>query len=321
MVSDRATIVLTGMPCSGKSSVCRELNNKKDLTVIDLDEKIEVETGRRVTDIIRVDGIARFRELETENLLECLKVRPSFLSLGGGALTTPANIVAMEGAGAKLICLTAAVSVLAGRARDDELSYAFGHPKRPLLYGEGEDVYLAPERKILALLYERWKYYSSAHYMVSTTFVNAVEVANQLAVTAREGCFNKNEVGFRDCCLLLSSSEMGYQLWIGDKNANASKACADVLTTVDSWEELQAYLLGVVSLNNLPGETRLLLIDSFSLVTSILERCKQTGLGLPDPRLLCAVIRGEEWRVKDIWPTIEEALQLDFVKAAHFEAE
>ncbi len=85
-------IVLTGFMGVGKTTVARFLSHLLKCKTIDLDAVIEVSEKRKIADIINADGITRFREIETENLLKVLHESDALIiALGGGAWTIEEN--------------------------------------------------------------------------------------------------------------------------------------------------------------------------------------------------------------------------------------
>lgn len=91
-MNNGARIALTGFMGVGKSSVARHLSHMLKCRRVDLDHVIEVREGRRIVEIIDVDGIDRYREIETHYLKHVL-AEPStqILSLGGGTWTVEQN--------------------------------------------------------------------------------------------------------------------------------------------------------------------------------------------------------------------------------------
>ncbi len=80
---------LVGLPGSGKSKVGKILAGILNVPHIDIDAQIEAETGRTINAIFEEDGEQTFRRLEAEAVLATAK-SPAVVSLGGGAVETPA---------------------------------------------------------------------------------------------------------------------------------------------------------------------------------------------------------------------------------------
>jgi len=80
---------------SGKTSVGRKLSTLLSYAFIDLDDYIVKDQGREIKEIFATEGEAAFRKIECECLGKVLdeyekSETPLILSLGGGAVTTPA---------------------------------------------------------------------------------------------------------------------------------------------------------------------------------------------------------------------------------------
>lgn len=88
--------VLVGMPGSGKSTIGRRLAKALGVELLDTDVKIVETTGRSIADIF-VDGEAEFRRIEAEVVCAALAEHDGVVSLGGGAVTTPAVREALAG--------------------------------------------------------------------------------------------------------------------------------------------------------------------------------------------------------------------------------
>ena len=82
--------VLVGLPGSGKSTIGRRLAKALDVGMLDTDAAIEERTGRRIADIFATDGEEEFRRIEEDVVRAALAEHDGVLSLGGGAVTTPA---------------------------------------------------------------------------------------------------------------------------------------------------------------------------------------------------------------------------------------
>ncbi len=89
-------VVLVGLPGSGKSVVGKRLAQRHRAAFIDIDERIESETGRSIPDIFAEDGEAAFRGLE-RRAVAALGPPDSagdvrrVIATGGGAVVDPRN--------------------------------------------------------------------------------------------------------------------------------------------------------------------------------------------------------------------------------------
>ena len=88
--------VLVGMPGSGKSTIGRRLAKALDVPLLDTDAKIVELTGRSIADIF-VEGEPEFRRIEADVVRSALAEHSGVVSLGGGAITTPAVREALVG--------------------------------------------------------------------------------------------------------------------------------------------------------------------------------------------------------------------------------
>jgi shikimate kinase len=79
------SIVLVGMPGSGKSAVGRRLAARLELPFVDADEEIERAAGKPITDIFKDHGEPYFRDGERKVIARLLRSGPHVLATGGGA--------------------------------------------------------------------------------------------------------------------------------------------------------------------------------------------------------------------------------------------
>lgn len=78
-------VALIGLPGAGKSTIGRRLSKELRWKFIDLDAEIERSTGLRVSEIFRIWGEPKFRELEREiSQLIGSSTKPRVISTGGG---------------------------------------------------------------------------------------------------------------------------------------------------------------------------------------------------------------------------------------------
>ena len=81
----KKNIVLLGMMGSGKSTIGSLIAKKLNVTLIDIDKKIEKMQNQRIGQIFELKGEAYFRELEFNVTVQSLKDKNKIISLGGGA--------------------------------------------------------------------------------------------------------------------------------------------------------------------------------------------------------------------------------------------
>ena len=84
-------LVLIGMPGCGKTRLGKLLARKLDRPFLDADGELTKRTGRTPEEIIRTEGEAAFRALETETLAELGKGSGAVIATGGGCVTRPEN--------------------------------------------------------------------------------------------------------------------------------------------------------------------------------------------------------------------------------------
>ncbi len=142
------SIVLVGMPGSGKSSVGRRLAQRIGLDFIDADGAIqEAAGGMSIADIFAKHGEPEFRSLEARVIARLLENGPAVISTGGGAFMNleTRNLIAERGIS---IWLNAEIDVLLRRVKRKN--------DRPLLRGDD------PEGVLKQLLAERESTYAKA---------------------------------------------------------------------------------------------------------------------------------------------------------------
>ena len=84
-MKSKENLVFLGMMGSGKSSIGFMVAKKLKLNFIDIDNEIEKELGKKITDIFEENGEDFFRKVEEKITLKNLKLSSSVISLGGGA--------------------------------------------------------------------------------------------------------------------------------------------------------------------------------------------------------------------------------------------
>ena len=89
------SIVLIGMPGSGKTSVGQALSYRLGREFIDIDDCIVKKTGMSIPEIFKSRGEGAFRELERECTEEMSKRSGVVIATGGGVILNPANMRAL----------------------------------------------------------------------------------------------------------------------------------------------------------------------------------------------------------------------------------
>ncbi|MCX2711802.1 shikimate kinase [Mycolicibacterium sp. J2] len=162
--------VLVGMPGSGKSTIGRRLAKALGVPLLDTDAKIVETTGRSIADIF-TEGEEEFRRIEADVVRAALAEHEGVVSLGGGAVTTPAVREALAGHTVIYLEISAAEGVrrTTGSAR-------------PLLAGDD------PAERYRTLMAQRVPLYREVATMrVNTNRRNPGAVVRHI-VTRLDGC-------------------------------------------------------------------------------------------------------------------------------------
>ncbi len=91
LLNERRSIVLIGMPGSGKTTIAQALAKQLQLPLIDIDAKIVEKAGRPIPEIFSADGEAAFRDIEEAVIAECCASGGSVIATGGGAILRENN--------------------------------------------------------------------------------------------------------------------------------------------------------------------------------------------------------------------------------------
>ena len=92
LYKDKENIVLTGMPGCGKSTVGKRLSKLLGRPLLELDQMIEKKAGVHPSEIIRTQGEAAFRDLESEIVSEASMQTGCIISTGGGVILREENM-------------------------------------------------------------------------------------------------------------------------------------------------------------------------------------------------------------------------------------
>lgn len=164
-------IVLVGYMGSGKTTVGKLLSEKTGIPFFDLDEIIEKNTQKTISELFLEIGEIKFRKLEHEALNYFLVTQNDFiLSLGGGTPCYANNHLQLRKEGITSVYLKASLQELIKR-----LSVEKAH--RPLLASkQGEDF----QDFIAKHLFERSYFYHQSKHTVSVDGKNPDVVVNEI---------------------------------------------------------------------------------------------------------------------------------------------
>lgn len=96
LLKSKENIVLVGMPSSGKSTVGKLLAELTGKTFTDTDALIERAAERPAADIIKNEGEAHFRHMESDAVRMAAKEGGQVIATGGGAVLMPENRAALK---------------------------------------------------------------------------------------------------------------------------------------------------------------------------------------------------------------------------------
>ena len=163
-------ISLLGYMGSGKSHISKNLSQKINFKLIDLDQKISEEHQLTIPEIFEKRGEIYFRKEEKRILEELLDSEEDLvISLGGGTPVYYENMNIINEK-SKSFFLRASVGTLTNRVLLQKNS-------RPLIAKlENADI---PEF-IAKHLFERNPFYSRAHFTIDTDSRNAVEISDDI---------------------------------------------------------------------------------------------------------------------------------------------
>ncbi len=167
------SLVLVGLPGSGKSTVGRQLARRLNVAFNDSDHVIEARIGCSIREFFEREGEAAFRDVEESVIHALTEQDEGVLATGGGAVLRPANRERLRQSG-QVIYLRSSPEEVFKRVRHDV--------NRPLLQ-VGD-----PLARLRKLYEERDPLYrETAHFVIETgrpsvpTLVNMILMQLELA--------------------------------------------------------------------------------------------------------------------------------------------
>ena len=99
LLFEKRTLVLIGMPGSGKTTLGRLLADKLGRTFVDSDGEIVKRAGAPITEIFATRGESAFRDLESEVIRDLSETGGRVIATGGGAILREENLAALRSNG------------------------------------------------------------------------------------------------------------------------------------------------------------------------------------------------------------------------------
>ena len=216
-----ATVVLFGATGAGKTTTAQVLKEKYGWSCLDIDSSIEIEVGRSIAEIIRVEGEQYFRALEAKAIEDALKQAFDVISIGAGAVMTASVQECIERSAALPVLLDIGAEAAAERVLQDQLN---GGQVRPMVAGDvvagldESEARQAAIRRIQDLARVRAEAYKqTARIRLITEFADAETIAG-VVVALRE----VEKIGPQ---LLVSPQQLGAHgtssVWVCEAGSNA----------------------------------------------------------------------------------------------------
>lgn len=137
--NDKQSIVLIGMPSSGKTTVGRILSEKCGKQLADTDEYIVRRIGMPISDFFAKHGEAEFRKIEKETVAELSATGGRIIATGGGAVLDAENVRALKQNGVLVFLDRRPENLIA----TDDRPLASRRSALEKLYAERYDIYCA----------------------------------------------------------------------------------------------------------------------------------------------------------------------------------
>lgn len=116
-------LFLCGYRGTGKSTIARILATRLQLPLVDLDQSIQLSSGKTIAHIFAEMGEGVFRQLESDALQEAVQADTKVISLGGGTILSAQNRQLIKEHG-RCVLLTAEVDTIIERLSADQATRA-----------------------------------------------------------------------------------------------------------------------------------------------------------------------------------------------------
>ena len=160
----KKNLVFLGMMGSGKSSIGYLISKKLNLLFVDIDNLIEEESGKNISEIFKIKGESYFRNLEEKITLKALKGVNKVISLGGGGFINDKirKEILINHFSFWLNCND---SILLKRIKNSK--------KRPLAFQ-------STDQGIKLLIKKRTKIYSKAQFKINCNKLSKAEIVKKI---------------------------------------------------------------------------------------------------------------------------------------------
>jgi len=159
-------IALIGMMGCGKSTVSKELANKLNFNLFELDEIFEQQENIKIKDYFNKYGENNFRKIETKILNEIIKKENIIISCGGGIILSKENRDMLFNTNIITVYLKTSIDEIFSRIKNDKT--------RPLLQVEN------PKEEIKKILSAREMFYKKADLTILTNNKTPEEITNEI---------------------------------------------------------------------------------------------------------------------------------------------
>ena len=162
----KSNLVLTGFMGTGKTSLGKILAEKLGRSFVDIDQKIEQDSGLTIPQIFETYGEKYFRELEKKVVAEISQRQGLVIATGGGTVKDEENLRMLKNSG-MIVCLTTDPEEIFRRTER--------RGERPML--DSDENRLQTIQKLLA---ERQHFYEQADYTIDTTDWSPLQIMNDI---------------------------------------------------------------------------------------------------------------------------------------------
>ena len=159
-------IFLIGFMGAGKSTISKALSKKLNMDIVEMDQRIVEEQGMTINEIFEKFGESRFRDIESQLILDLGNTKAAIVSCGGGVVVRQENSQYMKKSG-KVVFLTATPETIFERVRYSK--------ERPILNGNMNVEFIADLMAKRLPLYE-----AAADFIIHTDGKTAAEIADEI---------------------------------------------------------------------------------------------------------------------------------------------